>query len=167
MGGEGEKEGEREEGSLTATSPGRPEPGRTLILQNGLIWMILLLTPRILRHAAAGRFYLSWKRKIVTCVTFVMTEQTIHNFCIIEKMVPPEEELNPQKNSKNKCLSFKIFLPENEQQNIVQIKYRWARGELQQPIGRGVKDLCPEGKPVQGRRANFSKDWPLTFCNNQ
>lgn len=166
MGGEGGKEGECEEESLTATVSRQTRAGENTDFTEWVDLNDLAINPKNPMSCSSWQI-LSWKRKIVTCVTFVMTEQTIHNFCIIEKMVPTEEEFNPQKNSKNKCLSFKIFLPENEQQNIVQIKYRWARGELQQPIGRGVKNLCPEGKPVQGRRANFSKDWPLTFCNNQ
>lgn len=64
VGRERKREEEGEEESLTATSPGRPELGRTLILHNRLIWMILLLTPRILCHAAAGSFHLNWKRKV-------------------------------------------------------------------------------------------------------
>lgn len=87
--------------------------------------------------------------------TSVLTEQSTHTFCLVEKIVPSEETKEPVQILKkaNKCLSFKIFLQENEQHNISQIKYRWVGEELQEQIGSGAKDLCPEGKPVQSRGA--------------
>lgn len=56
----------------------------------------------------------------------------------------------------------------------MQIKYRWARGEVtttadgQASLGDTViGSLCPEGKPEEGRRANFYEDWHSILHNNQ